>query len=493
MIQGDISIGSHDLWGQGVDQTLLQFRNSAHFFLSNNSTVEISDFSFNGQGYATYIWYGVITVRGANKTLTNLKGTADNSIQTVFEVIADDTIGNPISNITFSNCHADNPNTFGFLHNQWFDETDPIDQNAYTTHTNILYENCTAVGCGSATGFPAGGSSWVTGFCLSEYNHVSNLTVKNCRAEKCWESGFHFEWNVLKNNVLFEDCQALNNGQKPYVASPVFATNYFGVGFLTYGTIDSSVTLRRCYAEGNSWFGFYGARGTTWEDCVDYHTGKTLLKDGSTRTITSDQRTTYRPASFRAYPSRYSSLTNTIVIDTCHSFASEGYGCHFDQLDKADFDDLYIIDPVGVNNLGCCFGCVAGQFDRVDIDGLKVYSNLSYPVYCYNNDDAVFTGGYIVSTDAGPFYIDGSGTGADYGNIVVQNMTMYHDGTMEGTTGVVVDGTVPGGKYTITSISQQAYSNAPTKPTVFIPSTSGPVLDASQSGEYIVLTWSDPS
>jgi len=492
-ISGDIEATYGDMTGQGADQTQLTFTNNAHLYANSTAVQTIQGFSFYGSGYSGgAIYHGVLTVRGPNKTLKNLNGSADGSIQAVFLFLADPAINNSIQNILVENCHVDGANTYAFLHSQWFYQTPPYTPvDAKSTHKDITYLNCSATNCGSATAY----NQWVTGFDFAEMNHIENLIVRNCRAEKNWESGFHFEFAPIKTNCLLEDCVSLNNGQKPYKESnfsggnpwPSHGTDYFGTGFNCFNQFDCSVTFRRCYAEGNSWFGFCVNKGVVLEDCVDYHTGKTLLRNETTRTISPTLKNLYKPSGYRVYPSRYGSVTYTLQMEDCSSFECEGFAIHCDSADRILINGLTIVDPVGVSGIGCCFGCVANQFSNASVSGLAIYCNLSTPLWCQANDTATYDGSYIVTTGTAPFYFAGPTTN----DCQVKNFIVYSDATLEGETGVTRDGTFGSGELIVSGMSQQTYANAPTKPTAYMPG-SGPILYGEQFLEEIILTWEDP-
>ena len=57
---------------------------------------------------------------------------------------------------------------------------------------------------------------WSTGIDFGEaLNSLKNVKFINCHSENCAESGFHSESSVVINNVSFENCSSINNGQKP--------------------------------------------------------------------------------------------------------------------------------------------------------------------------------------------------------------------------------------------------------------------------------------
>lgn len=57
---------------------------------------------------------------------------------------------------------------------------------------------------------------WSTGINFGEaLNSLKNVKFINCHSENCAESGFHAESSVVIDNVSFENCSSINNGQKP--------------------------------------------------------------------------------------------------------------------------------------------------------------------------------------------------------------------------------------------------------------------------------------
>lgn len=491
-IRANLTAGTGNITGQGMDQTHLSFRNNAKFLFNNNAVQTIDGFSFDGSNFSTdgTRWMGLFFIRGSNKTVQNVSGTADNGIQAVFYCLSDPSIGNPIQNITFKNCHVADANTYAFVHSQWYYQTHPFTPvNDSSTHKNIRYENCTALRCGSSTGF----NPWVTGFDFAEMNHIDGLVVKNCRAEQIWESGFHFEFGPQKRNCLIEDCISKNNGQKPYKTTgfsngytyPSHGTDYFGDGFVCVSYNEwGEVRFRRCLAEGNSWYGFHGNKGVVFEDCTETKTGVTLLRDGTTRTLSGSLKDLYKPAGYRMYPSRGGSIQYTGQIYDCLSIEANGYGVEIDSADRIYVDGLTIVDPVGNFGRGCSFGVHGEQFTNVTINNLKLYSNLDTPIQCRNNVTAIYDGGYIVTTDPGPVYFTGGSTsGCQFKNFII-----YSDATLQGETGVTRDGSFVISALVVSGMTKQAFANAPPKPGV-TPPVEDPTLTGKQVGSTIVLEW----
>jgi hypothetical protein len=453
---GSINLRGGTFKGQGPTATCVIFTNKGRLYSDTNVGQIISDFRVEGSGYASPDWQGVVNIRGANQTLRNVTGWADHTISSLFFVIAHPDVGNPIYNIEFDNCHADYPRTHGFMHSQWFDQEQPYEKTAKTTHVNIRYYNCSAIGCGLyGPRFAPQGSDekcWICGFDFAELNHIQDLYVSNCRASQNWESGFHFEWVPDKENCVLEDCVSVNNGQKPYpTTAPTLGVTYFGCG---YYAARANVTFRRCYAEGNPWYGFYASMGGKLYDCVDVSTGKP--------TITEAQRQAYRPASFGSVPSR---TTNpNLVLSNCASFNSRGYAVHADLATNIQITDLVVVDPVGISGKALCLGCTHNQFATSTVS-FKCWGDTVDTFLAINNSDTATFSGFVVTNKPAPIKVTGSGTK----NLKIQNVTVYSSSALQGTNGVVVSSEVPGSQVALSNIAKGNVTSAPAKPVATVP------------------------
>lgn len=466
-LSGSIFLGGGTFKGQGPTETRLYFTNTGRFYSDTDVGQIISDFRIEGSGYSYPDWQGVMNVRGPNHTIRNVVGWADHTISALFFVIAHPDVGKPIYNIEFDNCHADYPRTHGFMHSQWFDQEHPYDKTAYTTQVNVRYYDCSAIGCGLyGPRFAPQGSDercWICGFDFGELSHIKDLYVSNCHANLNWESGFHFEWGPDKENCVFEDCVAIDNGQKPYPAkTPSLGATYFGCG---YYAVRGDVTFRRCYAEGNPWYGFFTSVGGKLYDCVDVSTGKP--------TITEAQRQAYKPASYGSVSTR---TTNpNLVLSNCASFNSRGYAAHVDLATNVQITDLVVVDPVGINGTALCLGCTNNQFDASTVS-FKCWGNVDTFLAIRNAHTATFSG-FVVTEKPAPIKVSGSGTL----DVEIQNVTVYSSATLQGTNGVVVSGEVPGVQVAISNVVQQTPSGAPPKPEPPSPGVGG-------SSDHIVIT-----
>lgn len=78
--------------------------------------------------------------------------------------------------------------------------------NVYSFGNGKLYENDLDFSKGE----------WSAGIDFGEaLNSLKNVKFINCHSENCAESGFHAESSVVIDNVSFENCSSINNGQKP--------------------------------------------------------------------------------------------------------------------------------------------------------------------------------------------------------------------------------------------------------------------------------------
>lgn len=117
---GDVNLSGGTFKGQGPGVTCIKFTDGGRLNSNSSSGQVISDFRVEGYGYTYPDWQGVVNIQGPNQTIRNVVGWADHTVQTVFFVCSNPAVGHPIYNVEFDNCHADNPRTHGFLHNQWY-------------------------------------------------------------------------------------------------------------------------------------------------------------------------------------------------------------------------------------------------------------------------------------------------------------------------------------------------------------------------------------
>lgn len=147
--------------------------------------------------------------------------------------------GNAIDGYTVRDVHILNTKCMGFL-------LAGTPMNSADVRTaggwvyNVLYEDCTAIGCGSVT---PRYNEWCCGFDLAEGVNVRNVHLVRCEATGNYLDGFHIEMWPYVYNVVFDDCVANDNGLK----------GSEGWGFVwgsrTYP--DQEVILNNCTGHGN--------------------------------------------------------------------------------------------------------------------------------------------------------------------------------------------------------------------------------------------------
>jgi hypothetical protein len=138
---------------------------------------------------------------------------------------------------------------------------------------NVLFERCQVKYAGyqyEGRPFPRVDGNWSIGIDICEnYDSsdltVSNVLVKDCTAEYCWESGFHQEDSPVKVNVKYENCVSNNNGQKRNYMTLNPSDTFFCSGFLVS---TSGVTLQNCQANQNKRYGFFTRGSVTMTGCT---------------------------------------------------------------------------------------------------------------------------------------------------------------------------------------------------------------------------------
>lgn len=138
--------------------------------------------------------------------------------------------------IRITNCTAKSPNSHGFLFRHRLNGSTGNNSVA----NDIVFFNCAALNCGQ------GSSEWSCGFCFdvgSDVLTAKNILFDNCYAYDSIESGFHFEQNIVCENIIFSNCVSNSNG----VRKTGGAT--FGAGYLLPNS--DEVRMYGCYATGN--------------------------------------------------------------------------------------------------------------------------------------------------------------------------------------------------------------------------------------------------
>ena len=102
--------------------------------------------------------------------------------------------------------------------------------NVYSFGNGKLYENDLDFSKGE----------WSAGIDFGEaLNSLKNVKFINCHSENCAESGFHAESSVVIDNVSFENCSSVNNGQK--------ANAMYGYGWFC----PEGVVIKNCISSKN--------------------------------------------------------------------------------------------------------------------------------------------------------------------------------------------------------------------------------------------------
>jgi hypothetical protein len=204
-VSGNIYMRSGStLMGEGSDKTTLNFARGA-IIMDGVSNTAVKGFHITGAG-SCQSWANGVTVRNHLWEDIHLdhvtRGIINNAIGTWVES------NGVIDGLTYRNVFVDSPATWGFL----------INGNNFDGWVkNVLFDTCTAVRCGNSLGVtdPNNADAWIPGFDLAERCNIDGMRLVNCRADNNWESGFHLEIAPDVRNVVFENCTASNNGQKP--------------------------------------------------------------------------------------------------------------------------------------------------------------------------------------------------------------------------------------------------------------------------------------
>ena len=192
------------LMGEGSDKTTLNFANGG-IIMDGVSNATVKGLHITGAA-TCQSWADGVTVTDHVWEDIHLdhvaRGIINNAIGTRVQG------GGVIDGLTYRQVFVDNPATWGFL----------INGNNFDGWVkNALFEDCTAIRCGNSLGVtdPNSADAWIPGFDLAERCNIDGMRLVNCRADENWESGFHLEIAPEVRNVVFENCTASNNGQKP--------------------------------------------------------------------------------------------------------------------------------------------------------------------------------------------------------------------------------------------------------------------------------------
>jgi hypothetical protein len=239
-----IRVWSNTILGGSGSSTVLEF-SSGFLNLNSGSGTTVKNLRITGSGMV-YI----------GKSHQRLEGVtvyqADNSWNAAFML---ETYNGVLEDITFVNCAAIDCNRWGFVH---------AGSGSPNIIKDVTYLNCQAINCGRYDQYYGMNhqytQAWDVGFDIAETANVENILYENCRAEGCWESGFHCEPYPTKTNVRLVNCVSVNNGQAGASAD-------FGAGFTILG---GDIRLENCVS-GQNPIGFkvYGGGGTMLTGCTD--------------------------------------------------------------------------------------------------------------------------------------------------------------------------------------------------------------------------------
>jgi len=233
--------------GQGPGKTVLSMAGDygARVDISQPD-VTVKDFKITQRG-----WLMITTsrVKVHDVTIQDSKKTAP-TVNGMFFVWASNTA---CEDIEFIRCKAIDVGSTGFNLNG---------QGSPRVNRNIRFDDCLALRCGNA----GSGKIWAVGFDFHEGADLYDLTVTNCRAEDCWESGFYFEpnfWNgndpnraiPVQVNSRLSNCVAVNNGWRNTEPTRFYMTGYY----LTCG-----VTVTNCVSVNSRNNGFW-----LWQNSKD--------------------------------------------------------------------------------------------------------------------------------------------------------------------------------------------------------------------------------
>lgn len=233
--------------GDGPDSTILKSTNGAGIFIRSVSNAKIIGIGFTGQA-------GIKLTTFAGATVSNILFqdiTFRNSLgrSACFYTWAES--GSVVNGLTYIRCKVLGSSSIGFL----FQGAKPA--SIAPIYKNVLLQDCIASRCGSSA---AHYNDWVVGYDFNENAKIQYLTVLRCKAEYCWEAGFHFETGYQPSGtILIKDCVSNYNGQKPsthpnyagssrvYPDGPWYSAGYF----LGRGVWNLKADMTGCTAIGN--------------------------------------------------------------------------------------------------------------------------------------------------------------------------------------------------------------------------------------------------
>jgi hypothetical protein len=226
------------LMGRGPDATVLDFLSTGSVRANSGTNIRFSNFGITGKGNV-YISTSNVVVENVDVF------RVDNSYMAAFMVYAYNEV---IKNVRYINCRAVDIDRWGFVHSG---EGQP------NRVQDCVYINCQAINCGRYDQYYGVNhqytEAWDVGFDIAEsLQSADNISYINCRAEGCWESGFHAESHVSLTNIRIINCTSTDNAQKQKVGGEEVD---FGAGFL----VNEGMYLENCTSRGNV-IGFHCSR-----------------------------------------------------------------------------------------------------------------------------------------------------------------------------------------------------------------------------------------
>ncbi len=299
------------LTGKGQDKTIISMAGdyAARIDIAQPN-VKVQDLTITQRGWlmitTSHVTVEDVTIRDSKKTAPTVNG--------MFFVWAD---GRVCEDIAFTRCIAQDVGSTGFNLNG---------QKSPRENRNIRFEGCKAIRCGNE----GSGKIWAVGFDFHEGADLYDLTVNNCYAEDCWESGFYFEPNFYNGedpnqaipvqvNSKVTNCVAVNNGWRNNLDTAFYKTGFY---------LSSAVTLTGCDSKNNKNNGFW-----VWQSA----------KDVILNSCTDD-------GSDKAFQVRTGS---NLKFNDCTSWNARTYALYAWGTSGAIFDNFRIINPKKTSGAVC--------------------------------------------------------------------------------------------------------------------------------------------
>jgi hypothetical protein len=213
---GDQSGGGYLRPGKGATitgevGTVLKARSSIVRLTLDKPGVTLRQLTFKGKGHIQ--WFDT----GGDSTLEDVTVDQSDDAGRYYDLNRNCTAaflfyakrGTTLRNVTLRRCWAGRSYHHGFsMHVYGAQEG--------ATFENFLFDECTAVSCGSGLLSP---SDWSTGFNTADTGNLKNVRLVDCESVDAYQSGFHCDGNwtghaqVVKG-LVYERCIAENCGQR---------------------------------------------------------------------------------------------------------------------------------------------------------------------------------------------------------------------------------------------------------------------------------------